>query len=99
MLPCSILAIVVTEIISVSSIGFLLSINIYNSERTLHSHLMLVAVPMEYVSANEHKKMNITGCKSIPVLVMRGRCIATLVLISNNNKKGHNNKPILAAEQ
>ncbi len=99
MLPCSILAIVVTETISLSCIGFLLSMNIYNSERILHSHLMLVAVPMEYMSANKHKKMNIPGCKSIPALVMRGRCITTLVLISNNNEKGHTNKPILAAEQ
>ncbi len=33
--------------------------NICNSERTLLSHLMLVAVLMEYMSANEHKKIDI----------------------------------------
>ncbi len=58
MLLCSILATVVTEINSVSCIGFLLSMNICNSERTLHSHLMLVAVLMECMSANKHKKVN-----------------------------------------
>jgi hypothetical protein len=61
MLLCSILATVVTEINSVSCIGFLLSMNFCNSERTLHSHLMLVAIPMEYMSANEQNKMYISG--------------------------------------
>jgi hypothetical protein len=95
---CSVLAIVVTEIISVSCIGFLLSMNFCNSERTLHSHLMLVAILMEYMSANKQNKMYIPGCEWIPVLVMSGRRIITLVLISDNNNKGHNNKPNLAAD-